>query len=85
MAVTTPDWLAQHEGELRPSKGLDACAVYFAGQLQYVLVPVPAKGKFACRITQTINGRRLDNDATFATAEDAVRGGLTRLREALGW
>ena len=85
MTMTTPDWLAQREGELRTSKGNAACAVYFAGQLQYVLVPVPAKGKFVCRITQTINGRRLDGDATFATAEEAVRGGLEQLRAALGW
>ena len=49
------------------------------------MVPVPARGKFACRITQTINGRRLDDDSTFPTAEDAVRGGLARLRQTLGW
>jgi hypothetical protein len=85
VALTTPDWLAQREGELHTSKGNGACAVYFAGQLQYVLVPLPAKGKFTCRISQTINGHRLDNDATFATSEEAVRGGLEQLRAALGW
>ena len=85
MAVSTPDWLAQHDGELKPSKGNDACAVYFAGQPQYVLIPLPAKGKFVCRISQTINGSRLDDGATFNTAAEAISGGLARLREALGW
>jgi hypothetical protein len=85
MALPTPDWLAQHDGELRPSKGLDAYTVHFAGLPQYVLAPAPAKGKYACRITQTINGLRLDDDKTFPTAEDAIRGGLEKLRDALGW
>jgi hypothetical protein len=43
--VSTPAWLTQHGGELRPSKDNHSASVYFAGQLQYVLVPVPAKGK----------------------------------------
>jgi len=85
MALSTPDWLAQRDGKLLPSKGLEAYAVYFADQLQYVLVSAPAKGKFAVRITQTINGRRTDDDRTYPTAEDAIRGGLERLREKLGW
>lgn len=85
MAMTTPDWLAQRDGKLLPSKTSDAYAVYFAGQPLYLLVPVPAKGKFACRISQTNNGRRLDGDGLYATADEAVGGGLLRLREALGW
>ena len=51
----------------------------------YVLMPVPARGKFVCRISQTNNGRRHDGDATFATADEALRGGLDRLREVMGW
>ena len=34
MAVTTPDWLTKHGGELRPSKDGHSWALYFAGQLQ---------------------------------------------------
>ena len=52
---------------------------------QYVLVPVPAKGKFACRVTMTVNGTRVDDDSTYPTAQDAIRGGLERLRARLGW
>jgi hypothetical protein len=85
MAVTTPDWLAQHGGELRLSKDLRSASVYFDGQLQYVLVATPARGKFACRVTQTINGRRLDAGGVHATVDEALRGGLDDLRTALGW
>jgi hypothetical protein len=83
--VTTPDWLAQHGGELHLGKDGRSCSIYFAGQLQYVLVPVPARGKFACRISETINGRRLDGGATHATVEQAFQGGLEELRSKLGW
>ena len=85
MAVTTPDWLTQRGGELRPSKDGRSASVYFAGQLQYVLVPIPARGTYGCRISQTINGRRLESATTYKTAEDAQRGGLEELRAALGW
>jgi hypothetical protein len=85
MAVTTPDWLAKHGGEFHLGKGGSSASVFFAGQMQYVLIPVPAKGKFGCRISQTINGKRLDGAGTYANAEDALRGGLEDLRQALGW
>ena len=45
MAVTTPDWLAQHGGELRMSKDGHSWTVYFAGGPQYLVLPVPAGGK----------------------------------------
>jgi hypothetical protein len=85
MAVTTPDWLARHGGELHLGKEGRSASVYFAGQLQYVLIPVPAKGKFTCRVTETINGKRLESATTYPTAEDALRGGLEDLCKALGW
>jgi hypothetical protein len=85
MAVTTPDWLTKHGGELRVDKLGHSASVYFAGQLQYVLLPVPAKGSFTCRVTETINGKRLESAATWPSAEDALRGGLEDLRKALGW
>jgi hypothetical protein len=85
MALTTPDWLARHGGEARPSKDPRSTSVYFDAQLQYVLVAVPARGKFACRITQTINGQRLDSGTVHPTAEAALVGGLEDLRVALGW
>ena len=85
MALATPDWLKQHEGEFQVNKDGLSGSVFFAGQLQYVLVAVPTKGKFACRISETINGRRLDGEAIFPTNEEALRGGLEVLRGKLGW
>jgi hypothetical protein len=85
MAVPTPDWLTRHDGELRIGKGEHSASVYFAGQLQYVLIPVPTQGKFSCRVAQTINGKRLENPTIYATVEEALRGGLEDLRKALGW
>jgi hypothetical protein len=85
MPLTTPPWLAQRGGELRLGKDGRSASVYFAGQLQYVLLPVPAKGQHACRITETINGRRLESGKTYPTAEQALQGGLDDLREKLGW
>ena len=45
----------------------------------------PAGGKHACKVTQTINGKRLDNGTTYPTLEEAARGGLDDLRKAMGW
>jgi hypothetical protein len=85
MTVTTPAWLSQHEGELRPNRDGQSCTVYIGNQPQYVLIPVPAKGQYACRVSMTINGRRLDSPSTYATTADAIQGGLEDLRKALGW
>lgn len=62
-----------------------SCSIYFAGQMQYVLRPVPAKGQHACRISTTINGQRLDGEKFYPTVESAFQGGLEQLREKLGW
>ena len=83
--VSTPDWLAQHDGKLEVGRDGLSCSVYFAGQLQYVLIPVPAKGRYACRISETVNGRRRESEKTYATIEEAYRGGLEDLRGYLGW
>jgi hypothetical protein len=85
MAVTAPQWLTQHGGELRASKDGKSYTVYLRGEPQYLLLPVPAGGKHACRVSQTINGKRLDGGATFATLDEAAGGGLEDLRKALGW
>jgi hypothetical protein len=59
--------------------------IFFDGQPQYFVLPRPAGGKFGREVTQTINGKRLESGATYATAEEAVKGGLEDLRKALGW
>jgi hypothetical protein len=85
MAVTNPDWLTQHGGDLRLSKDGLSYTVYLAGEPQYLLLPIPASGKHACRVSQTNNGKRLDGAGTYPTLAEALRGGLDDLRKALGW
>jgi hypothetical protein len=85
MTMTTPDWAQQRGGEVRLSKDGQSASVYFAGSLQYVLVPIPAKGQHSVRITETINGRRVETGKTYPSAADALRGGLDELRAHLGW
>jgi hypothetical protein len=85
MAVTAPEWLTQHGGRLQASSDGQSWLVYFAGEPQYLLQPRPAGGKFSCRVAQTVNDKRLDRGAVHATPEEAVRGGLEDLRQALGW
>jgi hypothetical protein len=83
--IPTPDWLALRGGEVKFGKDGRSASVYFAGQLQYVLVAVPARGKHACRISETVNGRRLDSGTVYDTIDAALQGGLNELRTKLGW
>ena len=85
MAIATPDWLQSRGCRLVPDYDGFAWLVLINDTPQYKLTPVPAGGRFACQIVQTVNGKRLDKGTTYATAEDAVKGGLEELRQALGW
>jgi hypothetical protein len=85
MAITTPDWLMEHGGSLAPAYDGRTWLVLLNGSPQYKLTPVPANGRFTCQVVQTVNGKRLDKGTTYATTDDAVRGGLEELRAALGW
>ncbi len=85
MAVSTPDWLARHGGELRANADGQSYAVYFGAELEYVLRPFPVQGKYSCRVKQSINGKHLESGAAHRTPDDAIRGGLEDLRKALGW
>ena len=85
MTSNPPDWLTKHGGTLRPGIDGRSWFICFDGQPQYEVTPVPAAGKFAYKIRQTINGRRLDGKGIYPGEDDAVRGGLEDLRNALGW
>ncbi len=91
MNATTPEWLSRHDGELRPRVGGatwdsgPTFDVWLGNEPQYRLSVVPVAGKFGSRITQTINGKRLDGGASHATPEQALQAGLEELRKALGW
>jgi hypothetical protein len=83
--MTTPDWLTQHGGEARVSKNGLSMPVYIGDQPQYLLMLAPAAGKFACKVVQSNNGKRLDGGASFPSPDAAFQGGLDDLRKVLGW
>jgi len=85
MSVLTPDWLIRHGGDLRANPDGLSYAVYFGPELEYLLGVFPIKGQHSCRVKQTINGKPLESGTPHPTADDAVRGGLEDLRQALGW
>ena len=81
----TPDWLKLRDGSL--ASGLQPGTVYIsvAGRPQYRLDARPAKNQFVCSVTQTVNGKRLDDKDGYPTADAALVGGLDQLRVKLGW
>lgn len=81
----TPDWLTARNAELSPSSAWHGVFVCFEKEPQYELTPLPVKGKFGCRIIQTINGKPIACQDVFPTTDDALRGGLVTLRQYLGW
>jgi hypothetical protein len=85
MPVTAPEWLTKRGGTLAPNSDGYGWVVLLDGQPQYVLTPRPAGGKFTYEVMQTVNGRRLESGATHPSVDEALRGGLEDLRQALGW
>ncbi|HEV3446836.1 MAG TPA: hypothetical protein VG099_19515 [Gemmataceae bacterium] len=85
MELMKPEWLSKRDGDVRPGTFGNAWLVLLAGEPQYRLVPVPADGKYSCQVIQTVNGKRLDKGGVFASPDEACRGGLEDLRQALGW
>jgi hypothetical protein len=83
--VNVPEWLTKRGGTLRPGIDGRSWFVCFDGQPQYEVTPIPAAGKFACEIRQTINGKRLDGKGTYPSSNDAIGAGLEELRNVLGW
>ena len=83
--MTAPDWLTQRGGALKLGSDGATWYVLFAGQPIYSLSAVPVDGKLGCVIRQTNNGARVAGAGQFATADEAIRGGLDDLRQALGW
>src|SRR5205823_5840772 len=84
-AMTVPDWLARRDGSLKPGLGGRTRCGLGGGAPQYRLDALPAAGKCACAVTQTVNGRRLDDATTYPSADAALAGGLEQLRARLGW
>jgi hypothetical protein len=83
--VTTPDWLNKHGGQLQGNAQGTACFVFLGSEPQYIVEAIPAGGQYACRVKQTVNGKRLESANLYSTPELAMAGGLEDLRKALGW
>ena len=85
MAIAIPDWLTARGGALACGPDGQTWLVLLDGTPQYKLTPVPVGGQFGCQVAQTVNGKRLDKERKYATADDAIKGGMEELRAALGW
>lgn len=84
--MTVPDWLAARSGTLKPGVRPETTFVMLEGRPLYKLEVRPATGAFACAVSSTVNGKRLDDTAaTHPTADAAFAGGLDVLRAKLGW
>jgi hypothetical protein len=82
--MTVPDWVSKRGGSLAP--GVEGSVfVVLDGRPMYRLDARPAAGKVACAVTQTANGKRLDDSTAYADVPAALAGGLEQLRAKLGW
>ena len=84
--MSVPDWLRQRGGALKPGVRPETTFVMVGGSPLYKLEVRPAVGTFACAVSDTVSGKRLDDPkATYPDAGAAILGGLEQLRNALGW
>lgn len=81
-----PEWLTKRDGGFTPGIRADVLFVTVSKKPHYRLEARPAKGQFACSVTQTENGKLIDDaSAVYPTADAAFAGGLERLKQRLGW
>ena len=84
--MAMPDWLARRRGQLERGVQPETCFVLVNGEPLYKLEVRPAVGRYTCTVTETANGRRLDDGAaTYPNFDEAIAGGLELLRAKLGW
>jgi hypothetical protein len=83
--MTVPDWLQTRDGGIRRGLNDATWLVLLNETPHYKLVAAPASGQFTCVVTQTNNGKRLDNGIKYASSDAALRGGLQELKTRLGW
>jgi hypothetical protein len=84
-SMTVPDWLTKRDGTLKPGIRDGVLFVMVGGKPLYRLDVRPAGGKFVCAVVQTVNGKQIGDDTSYATADAALAGGLEQLRNKLGW
>jgi hypothetical protein len=80
-----PNWLEKRDGSLKPGVRDHIVLVVIGGEPLYKLEVRPAGGKHSCYVSQTNNGRRLDDGTTYHDRATAFAGGLDQLRNRLGW
>lgn len=81
-----PAWLSARAGTLTPGIAPHIGLVTLAGKPQYKLEVRPAKGKFTCVVTATVNGKPIDTPTELLdSAPAAFDNGLSRLQAKLGW
>lgn len=86
MSLTAPAWLTARAGTITPGLAAHVRFVTFGGKPEYKLEARPAKGKFTCVVTATVNGRPIDAPTDLLdTAAAAFDNGLARLQAKLGW
>lgn len=84
--MAMPDWLARRRGQLERGVQPETRFVLVNGEPLYKLEVRPAVGRYTCTVTETANGRRLDDGAaTYPIFDEAIAGGLELLRAKLGW
>lgn len=85
-ATTAPDWLTKRGGSVRRGVRPETRFVLVGGEPLYKLEVRPAAGRFACAVSNSNNGARLDDGAAiYANSDEALAGGLEQLRQTLGW
>ncbi len=83
---SVPEWLATRGGALKSGVRLETTFVMLDGHPQYKLELRPAEGKYACAVSNTVSGKRIDDPkANYPDAAAALAGGLDQLRNSLGW
>ena len=85
MKLTAPEWLALRGGDLKLGSDKSTWYVYFGADPEYAVNARPLGDRFGFIIRQTINGKILESDLKFASAEEAIQAGLEELRKELGW
>jgi hypothetical protein len=84
--LTVPEWLALRTGTLKPGVRPETQFVLIGGQPLYKLEARPAGGKYTCAVSNTVNGKRLDDGtSSYPGTQEAFGGGLEQLRAKLGW
>ena len=83
---TVPAWLSTRSATITRGIADHIAFVTFGGKPEYKLEVRPAKGKFTCVVTATVNGKPIDAAADLLdSSAAAMDNGLTRLQAKLGW